>query len=160
QFNDAAGHYDLLDSGSVVASGTWTPGAPVSYNGFALSLDGVPAAGDSFTIAPTLNPASNNGNALAFDTLAARLLVDGQTVTDDYAETLATVGSQVQGMQAASDTSQDVASRAQEALTGEVGVNLDEEAAKLIQYQQAYQAAAKMLQTAQSMMDTLMQIGH
>jgi flagellar hook-associated protein 1 FlgK len=37
------------------------------------------------------------------------------------------------------------------------GVNLDEEAAKLIQYQQAYQASAKMLQVAQSIFDNLMQ---
>ena len=39
------------------------------------------------------------------------------------------------------------------------GVNLDEEAARLIQYQQSYQAAAKMLQVAQSVFDTLLQIG-
>ena len=52
-----------------------------------------------------------------------------------------------------------MASRAAEALSGEVGVNLDEEAAKLIQYQQAYQAAAKMLQTAQTVLETLIQLG-
>ena len=46
-----------------------------------------------------------------------------------------------------------------EALTSEVGVNLDEEAARLIQYQQAFQAAAKMLQTAQSVMDMLVELG-
>ena len=37
------------------------------------------------------------------------------------------------------------------------GVNLDEEAARLIQYQQGYQAAAKVLQVAQSVFDTLLQ---
>jgi flagellar hook-associated protein 1 FlgK len=37
------------------------------------------------------------------------------------------------------------------------GVNLDEEAAKLLQYQQAYQASAKMIQIAQSIFDTLIQ---
>ena len=38
------------------------------------------------------------------------------------------------------------------------GVNLDEEAARLIQFQQSYQAAAKMLQVAQSLFDTLLQV--
>ena len=37
------------------------------------------------------------------------------------------------------------------------GVNLDEEAARLIQYQQAYQASAKMLQIAQNIFDNLLQ---
>jgi flagellar hook-associated protein 1 FlgK len=36
-------------------------------------------------------------------------------------------------------------------------VNLDEEAAKLIQYQQAYQASAKMIQVAQTVFDSLLQ---
>jgi flagellar hook-associated protein 1 FlgK len=36
------------------------------------------------------------------------------------------------------------------------GVNLDEEAARLIQFQQSYQAAAKVLQVAQSLFDTLL----
>jgi flagellar hook-associated protein 1 FlgK len=66
----------------------------------------------------------------------------------------------VQGAISAADTSSAVSTRASEALTSEVGVNLDEEAAKLIQFQQAYQAAAKMLQTAQTIMDTLLQLGH
>ena len=40
---------------------------------------------------------------------------------------------------------------------GVSGVNLDEEAAKLLQYQQAYQASAKVIQVAQGIFDTLMQ---
>ena len=43
------------------------------------------------------------------------------------------------------------------ARSGEVGVNLDEEAARLIQFQQSYQAAAKMLQIGQTLFDTLLQ---
>jgi flagellar hook-associated protein 1 FlgK len=39
----------------------------------------------------------------------------------------------------------------------EVGLNFDEEAAKLMQYQQAYSAAARILQVAQSVFDTLLQ---
>ena len=160
RFNDAAGNYDLLDSASaVVSSGTWSAGTPITFNGISLALSGVPAALDTFAIAPTASPRTNNGNALALDGLAGALLVDGQTVSDDYATTLANVGDQALGAEAAAATSGAVAARAQQALTGETGVNLDEEAAKLIQYQQAYQAAAKMIQTAQTLMDTLLTLG-
>ena len=50
-----------------------------------------------------------------------------------------------------------IADDAKAALTDKTGVNLDEEAARLIQFQQSYQAAAKMLQVAQSLFDTLLQ---
>ena len=161
KFSSATGDYDLLDSSNaVVASGTWDASAPITYNGFALQLKGQPALGDVFSIAPTAYPSASNGNALAFDQMANARLVDGQTFGDAYAQVLSGVGVRVQGAVNAADTSAAVSSRATEAQTGETGVNLDEEAAKLIQYQQAYQAAAKMLQTAQTVMDTILQLGH
>jgi flagellar hook-associated protein 1 FlgK len=160
-FTDANGGYELLDSGGAqLATGTWSPQTPIAYNGFELRLEGQPALDDKFNIDLTAYPAGNNGNALAFDNLANRNLVDGQSVTDAYALLLSDVGVRVQGAISAADTSSAVSTRASEALTSEVGVNLDEEAAKLIQFQQAYQAAAKMLQTAQTIMDTLLQLGH
>jgi flagellar hook-associated protein 1 FlgK len=160
RFTTATGDYDILDSGGgVLASGTWTGGTAINYNGFSLMLKGVPALNDTVAINLTTIPGSSNGNALTFDGLASRLLVDGQTVSDAYAETLSSVGVRVQGMAAAAQTSATVAQRTEEALSSEVGVNLDEEAARLIQYQQAYQAAAKMLQTAQQVMDTLISLG-
>lgn len=160
QFSSANGDYDLLDAtNTVVASGTWNAAAPISYNGFELKLKGQPALGDVFSIAPTAYPAASNGNALAFDQLANTKLVDDQTVGDAYAQMLSGIGVRVQGAVNAADTSSTVSARATEALAAEIGVNLDEEAAKLIQYQQAYQAAAKMLQTAQTVMDALLQLG-
>ncbi len=160
-FTSGTGDYEVRDSGgAVLATGTWTAGSPIAYNGFELHLNGVPASGDAISVVPTAFPNASNGNALAFDGMSGRPLVDGQTVTDAYAETLSSVGVRVQGASAAAQTSAAVAQRADEALTSETGVNLDEEAAKLIQYQQYYQAAAKMLQTAQTMMDTLLELGH
>jgi flagellar hook-associated protein 1 FlgK len=50
-----------------------------------------------------------------------------------------------------------MASEARAALASTTGVNLDEEAARLIQFQQSYQAAAKVLQVAQSVFDILLQ---
>ena len=70
---------------------------------------------------------------------------------------LADVGVRVQSAKRSAQQSAAVADDAKAALTDKTGVNLDEEAARLIQFQQSYQAAAKMLQVAQSLFDTLLQ---
>lgn len=161
KFTSAAGDWQLCDAGGTVqASGTLVAGQPIVYNGFALSLSGAPAAGDQFNLAPTPYPAADNGNALAIDAMAQSPVVGGATVTDAYAQLLADVGSRSAGAQSASQISTQAAAAASSALSSEVGVNLDEEAARLMQYQQSYQAAAKILQTAQSVLDTLTQLGN
>ena len=115
--------------------------------------------GDKFSIAPTAFAASNNGNALSIDDMANARLTHGVTTTDAYAQILAAVGLSAQSGQAKAATSAKVSAAANTALQGVIGVNLDEEAARLMQYQQSYQAAAKLLQTAQTLLDTLIQMG-
>ena len=85
------------------------------------------------------------------------LLVDGRTLGEGYGAALAEIGVRVQGASSSAEISAAVAAQAESMRSGEVGVNLDEEAARLIQYQQSYQAAAKMLQIGQSLFDTLLQ---
>lgn len=155
-FADDLGAYALGDGGGVVQSGTVVAGQPLLYNGLALTLSGRPQAGDTVQIVPTTRPGANNGNALRLDGLANVALVDGQTAGDAYASAMSAIGVRVQGARVAADTSGNVARRAQTELTGEVGVNLDEEAARLIQFQQAYQASAKILMTAQTLLDTIL----
>ena len=162
-FTSAAGAYNwelrdrtsnaLLSSGS----GTWQPGQAVALNGFELSLDGVPASGDQFTVSKTAYPGVSNGNALALAALRDQTFIGGETITDAYASVMAGVGVSVQGARTAADASGAVSSQASDRVSAETGVNLDEEAARLIQYQQSYQAAAKVLQVAQSVFDTLLQ---
>ncbi|NWG74588.1 MAG: flagellar hook-associated protein FlgK [Rubrivivax sp.] len=84
-------------------------------------------------------PTTNNDNARALAALRDAAVVDGQTITDAYASAMA-----------------GVAEAAEQQRAAKAGVNLDEEAARLIQFQQAYQAAAKVLQVAQSVFDTLL----
>ena len=67
------------------------------------------------------------------------------------------IGVKVQSAKSASTVSTSIASNIEKDRTNVAGVNLDEEAAKLLQYQQAYQASGKMLQIAQSVFDTLIQ---
>ena len=175
-FSSATGGYTytLVDraSGASVASGTgtWAPGQSIEINGTALRLNGVPMAGDSFTIVGTRHPRQNNSNALALVALGETAFVGrirqpdgsytgGSTVTDAYASAMADVGVRVQVATSASEISASVAQQAEQRRSAGAGVNLDEEAARLLQYQQSYQAAAKVLQIAQSVFDTLIQIG-
>ncbi len=158
-FVDDQGGYQIHDGANrLLASGSFAAGQALVYDGIELSMSGLARAGDQVQIVPTVFPAASNGNALRFDNLASLALIDGQTVADAHASTLSALGVQLQGANAAADTSTAVAARAAADLSGQVGVNLDEEAARLIQYQQAYQASAKVLQTAQSLLDTLLNI--
>jgi flagellar hook-associated protein 1 len=107
-------------------------------------------------VTKTAYPATNNGNALALVALRDAGIVDGANVTDAWASALAEVGVRVQGARTAADISAGVAADARAVRDNTSGVNLDEEAARLIQYQQSYQAAAKILQVAQSVFDALL----
>lgn len=150
------GEYEVRDpTGGVLDSGSFVPGEPLRYDGLAMTLSGFPANGDALSVTPVRTPAANNGNALRFDQLSTLPLIDGQTVGDAHANTLADLGVRTQGAAAAAQTSATVSARTRSELSGSVGVNLDEEAARLIQYQQAYQAAAKVMQTAQTLLDTI-----
>jgi len=162
-FTSGGGDYawELRDrtSNALVASGTgtWTAGTPIALNSFELQLDGVPASGDSFTVAQTAHPDANNGNALALAALRDERFVGGETVTDAYAGVMSGIGVRVQGARSSADISQGMAASAEAQRVSQAGVNLDEEAARLMQFQQSYQAAAKILQVAQSLFDTLLQ---
>lgn len=150
---------------------TWTPGTPLNDADpastpasqlFNLQISGVPRAGDKITLARTAYPASNNGNAQAFLALRDKAMVtlDGAsyaTVTDAYSQMIGNLGVAVQGGKTAADISSTLSKTSEQTLASTTGVNLDEEAARLIQFQQSYQAAAKVLQIAQSLFDTLLQ---
>lgn len=155
------GGFDFSVTSSLTGnSALWNPGQPlVGGNGYTLNVSGVPANGDSLLVVPTPANAlaSNNGNANSLLGLRDLGLIEGKTLTDGYAQALADMGSRVQSGQSAASISAAVAQQAEASRAEVSGVNLDEEAAKLIQFQQSYQAAAKMLQVAQVLFDTLLQ---
>jgi flagellar hook-associated protein 1 FlgK len=155
-FTSATGAYSWSLSNGTTGTGTWTAGTPISLNGFALQLSGVPASGDSLTVVPTGDVAANNGNAQAFVNLATTPVLGNQTVTNAYASVVASIGLTVQNATTASTASTASAQADQTSLSNSSGVNLDQEAASLIQFQQSYQAAAKVLQVAQSLFTTLL----
>ena len=168
-FTDDSGNYELQDtSANVVATGTWTAGSPISYNGFELSLNGVPKSGDIINIKPATDYSSaNNGNALSLlalrdEDLVGRLnqgtagIAPGATITNAYSQAIGSIGVRVQDAQTQYDISSTLASNSEDLLLNKTGVNLDEEAARLIQFQQSYQASAKILQIAQTVFNTLL----
>jgi flagellar hook-associated protein 1 FlgK len=141
------------------ASYNFRPGEPMVFNGWSLTLRGSPTAGDSFSVgaAPPGSTAQNAGNAAAMLALRDRATFEGVPLADGYVSLFSEVGTRVQGAQFAAEFSSQVATTAETARANVAGVNLDEEAARLLQYQQAYQAAAKFLQVAQSTFDSLLQ---
>jgi len=158
------------DTQAVVSSGTgrWTagenlPAAPdIDINGFALQLSGVPRSGDVLTVERTLFPAANNGNAQALTALRDSMLVGelsglGLSASEAFASALADMGARVQSARTAAGISQSLADSVETRRAQNAGVNLDEEAAKMIQYQQSYQAAARVLQVAQTLFDQMLQ---
>lgn len=155
-----AGTFDVSGTGTGNPTGVaYVAGQSISYNGWTLTLNGTPKAGDTITV-ELANPAYsplNAGNASALLALRDKAVFDGAPLSDGYAGLMAQVGVRAQSAQYAASVSSSIASSLETQRTGVSGVNLDEEAAKLLQYQQAYQASAKMIQVAQNLFDALIQ---
>jgi len=141
----------------------YTSGSTITIDGWEIKLQGTPKTGDTVRVGNALDPqygdtyTRNAGNATALMNLRDVKMFDESTLADGYAGLMAQVGTRTQSATFAAELSTTIAGNLERDRTAVSGVNLDEEAAKLIQYQQAYQASAKMLQIAQSVFDTLIQ---
>ncbi len=139
----------------------YTAGAAISYNGWTTQISGTPAAGDSFTVAQNTNASTDGSNILKLAQLQTANTMANSTTSYQgaYGQLISQVGTQTREL--------DVTSKAQTSMLGQIsksaqavsGVNLDEEAANLMRYQQAYQAAAKALTIANTMFDALLALG-
>lgn len=147
------------DNAGPPPSYNYAPGESITLNGWSLTLRGSPGAGDSFSIgaSPPGSIAQNAGNSTGMLALRDLPTFEGVPLSDGYVSLFSDIGTRVQGSKFAADFSGQIATAAETARTNVSGVNLDEEAARLLQYQQAYQASAKFLQIAQSTFDSLLQ---
>ena len=152
---DGAGDLNAVPAGRPY---TFTSGVPIEINGYSLTLRGAPALGDSFTVsaATGLDMRQNAGNGQALLALRDLDALDGYSLSDGYIPVFAAVSSSIQVAKADSEFATRVAEQAEASRANQAGVNLDEEAARLLQFQQAYQASAKYLQSIQSIFDTLL----
>jgi len=135
---------------------SYSPGMQLSFNGWTLKLDGSPVTGDTMRVSATPNPAVDNRRARVMQGLGDAALADGASIIGRYSELIGDIGSRTQSARAQGDMSQRLYDDAERARSEMSGVNLDEEAARLMQYQQAYQAAAKVIATANEMFRSLL----
>jgi flagellar hook-associated protein 1 len=145
-------------SGTTVSSGTYTSGDPIDFNGIQLTLTGSPANGDTFTVSP--NSASNTGdssNVYAMINALSASTLDGGTASVSAAANniVSQVGVVTQQAQNNATTQQTANQNATTALNNVTGVNLDEQAASMLQYQQAYQAMAEVIQVSGQLFNSL-----
>jgi flagellar hook-associated protein 1 len=158
--------FNILSAGNtVVASGSFSAAngaqiaiaypasAPLGEVAMLTLSPGIPASGDTFLLTP--GGAGSNGNILAMTNLASQSLLSGQTLSSAYGSLVAQVGSAGQAANFAAQAAQGVLSQVQSVQQSISGVNLDEQAADLVTYQQAYQAAAQVIASAQALFQGL-----
>jgi flagellar hook-associated protein 1 FlgK len=159
-FDDAT-HYRFRSSSGVDLTGLslpYTSGANIDFHGWRVQISGAPEAGDQFQVQATGPGSGDNSNALALATSGSKGLFGGGTLSvDDVAgRMLANVGSTA--LRATQDAKIQTALRSQIEQNAEntSGVNLDEEAANMLRYQQAYQAASKIIVVANDLFQTIL----
>ena len=131
-----------------------------STPGFSFTITGIPNNGDTFTIARNSGAITDGRNALALAQLQTQHTMAGKSSSfqEAYAQLVSQTGSKTNQIQVSSAAQQALLIQAQDNRESLSGVNLDEEAANLILYQQAYQAAAKALQVSYSLFDLILQM--
>ena len=157
----APGVFNVSGTGTGNPSGlAFTSGMTLGYNGWSATFDGTPAAGDVFTVVPNTGGSGDNGNLLALARLGQAKLLDGGTasVQDVYAQMVTGIGVETHGAITEARAQAAVTVQAEAAQQSVSGVNLDEEAAALLKYQQAYQAAGKVIATANTLFNEILSI--
>jgi len=156
-----ATNFQIVDpaSGTVLAAAQpLAPGTAVKGHGFTFALTGTPVAGDSFDIAPALNASGDAGGIARL--LATRTAPVGTApIEDRFDRASNAVSNQLADVKIAAKAATAILDTANSARDGASGVNLDAEATDLVRFQQAYQASAKVIQTARDIFNQLLQIG-
>ena len=169
----------VSDGQPVAMTGSGTPADPFIFDGLSVEATAGAAAGDRFLIQPTRGGGSaigllasnpreiaaaavaapgDNSNALLLAGLqTAQTMENGSTnFQGAYGQLIGMLGTQTRSAQIAAESQGALLAQAQESRDALSGVNLDEEAADLIRFQQAYQAIAQVISVADSTFQTLL----
>ncbi len=154
QFTDAT-HYTINGVQPPVA---YTAGGNIAANGWQVQITGTPAAGDTFTVQSNAGGTGDNRNALAAAAQQSQTILSNNTITVNGAVSalITGVGSQAQQVNTSQSAQSAVNTQALAAVQSVSGVNLDQEAANLLQWQQAYQAAAQAITIGNSLFTYLL----
>ncbi len=139
----------------------YTDGATIEIHGVTFTMNGLPADGDTFNLGKNKS-GGDNSNALKLGELQTKNALAGGTASYQgaYSQLVSMIGNKTHELDVNRTAEANQLAAARQAQQSESGVNLDEEAANIMRYQQAYQAAAKVMQTASTMFDTLLSLGH
>ena len=139
----------------------FTDGAAISFGGVSFNITGTPGDTDTFTIGPNTSGVGDSRNGALLAGLQAKNVMNGGTATFQgaYAQVVNVVGNKAREAQIGMNAADAAVVQATKAHQSVSGVNLDEEAANLLRYQQAYQAAGKVMQIASTLFDTLLSLG-
>ena len=157
----SATKYQIVDrkTSTVISERTWALGSKINYGSISLTIDGQPKAGDIFSVDGNKSGVASNENALRIaDIENTRGFGNGQTIKESYLSILTSAGSTSRRSAIAQQALDVVYQQAVSAKDSKAGVNLDEEAADLLRFQQAYQAAAKVMQMANQLFDSILRI--
>lgn len=183
RFSDPT-HYNVVNktANSIVTSGLYTSGSPIVFDGLTFTITdntGTPGAGDAFEVSATKNSARNiavsltdpkkiaasasaatlpgdNRNALALAGLKDSASASGSTFNDYYNALVSDIGFKAGEAGTNYDAQQKVTEQLQTARDSLSGVSLEEEAVNLVKLQKSYEAAAKVMATADKMLDALL----
>lgn len=151
--------YEAFDASgtSLGAAAPYTPPS-ISAFGFTFEVDSTAAASnDRFTFNLAFAE-GDNSNAVAMAKLSESKVMNGgkSTLADVFENTKIDIGSKTKAAEVRVGSAEAIYQQAYARVESESGVNLDEEAANLMRFQQAYQASARIMTTAQEIFDTLL----
>ena len=160
--SDDALRYEILDSetGHSIATRVVNDDNRLSFDNYQIQIKGKTALNDQFTLERT---ESGAGDARNLDSMIAQQSSDvngkgSGGFSDMFSTLVATVGASVRSNEQALDGAEATKEAAIESESEFSGVNLDSEAAALIEFQQAYQASARVLSTARELFQTLIDV--
>jgi flagellar hook-associated protein FlgK len=159
----ATNRYQIIDTKSqtVLAERGYQSGSAIDYRGLQIRLSADPKTADKFNINGNHDGLGDNGNSLRFVDLETQGVVgpgNAMSVGESYLDVVDQLANINQQAHVATKALEVVHQQAIEARESVSGVSLDEEAADLIRFQQAYQAAAKSMQVASQMFDAVLRI--
>jgi len=136
----------------------YVSGEAIDLGGFSATIISNPLAGDKFSFEYNTDGFSDNRNALAMSNLQGQEFSGSGSYQDAYSGLLERVAGKTAGAKLNAASAKAVMDSTGDAIASISGVNLDEEAARLVQFQQAYQASAQIISTSQTLFETILNI--
>ncbi len=165
-FDASSNQFNIVPDPALVGPLAYDPAADsagkaftlAAYGGMTFTLSGAPADNDAFVIADNSGAISDNRNGLLLAQLQTKNTLAGGTVNYQaaYGQVLSQVGTQTHQADINRKAQEGLLGQAREAMASVSGVNLDEEAANLVRFQQAYQASAQVISVADTLFQTLL----